>query len=115
MKLLNLFGVALFLFATTAVAYDTTYLVPIKEYGDITQAVELPASKSTITIRGTDNQKLSCAIFDAATGNEASPKLDQTSLCLFNSNMPHLSKVLVKVHNHSDIVLQLYIQVVDAT
>ena len=103
------------LVATTALAYDMTYLPVIPPKGDITQAVELPAGNSTLTVRGSHDQNLSCSVVDVGTGNIASPSFEQVPLCLFNATgLVIPAKVLVKVHNHSDETLQIYMQVVDA-
>jgi hypothetical protein len=112
MKRTIIFSLAILCITTTALAYDSTYLAPIKANGDIDQVVELPVGDSTLTVRGTNDRELSCSVIDQSTKNYASPVLERVPLCLFNSQgLTRPNKIIVKVHNHSDEELTLYFQV----
>ncbi len=115
MKITSMFGAAIVCFSATAMAYDMTYILPVKAHHFESSRVELPSGNSSVTVRNSNDKTISCRITDAATGNPAAPEQTNVTACYFNARgltLPHT--VYVRVANESDEELQVTVQVVDS-
>ena len=113
MKMTSLFGLAVVCLATSAFAYDWTYILPVKANHRDGMRVELPSGNSSVTARANNDKFISCKVMDAATGNPAAPDQDNVQVCHFNAHgltLPHT--VVVSVANSNAEDLQVNIQVV---
>src|SRR5208282_3386996 len=113
MKMTSLFGVAVVCLATSAFAYDMTYILPVKAGHFDSSRVELPEGNSSVTVRASNEKNISCRVTDAATGNPAAPDQNEVKTCYFNARglvLPHT--VYVRVGNSQKEDLQVNIQVV---
>jgi hypothetical protein len=114
MKIASLFGVAIVCLATSAMAYDMTYIVPVKAHHTESSRVELPSGSSSVIVRSGD-KTISCSVTDTATGNPAAPDQSNVTACYFNARgLTASHSVYVKVTNESSEELQVTVQVVDS-
>ena len=67
MKMTSLFGLAVVCLATSAFAYDWTYILPVKANHRDGMRVELPSGNSSVTARANNDKFISCKVMDAAT------------------------------------------------
>lgn len=98
MKITALFGAAVLLFATSVLAYDLTYMGPIKSKETKTVRVELPSnSKLTVEVFSTYDTKFTCQ-FSASYGGVVFEQ-PNTDRCVLNLNTTTDTSMTVGVSN----------------
>lgn len=98
MKISTLFGIAVLLFATSALAYDLTYLGPIKAKESKTVRVELPRGPLTLEVSSSfKDTKFNCQ-FSASYGGVVFEQ-NNTDRCIANVNSTSDNSMSVTVTN----------------
>lgn len=113
MKIVSLVGIAVICLASTAFAYDMSYLCSVKPHESHVGQINLPAGKSTVRVTATDYKNITCRFIDPGTGNNAFLATN-VPVCLANANLTLPRRLIVKITNETDEELAVVTQVTDS-
>ena len=112
MKLFTSILAAILFISTTALAYDWTYVGPVKAHSTREKVVDLPSGKSIVEVWAVGDEKITCVFVDKGTGNVAYEAKD-TIRCVGGANLALPARILVRITNNGDKDIESRIQVRD--
>lgn len=98
MKFPTILGAAVLFIASTAMAYDMTYMSSLNPRETKSVAINLPAGKSMTEVWGTNGETISCTFIDPGTGN-AAYQAKNVQRCVGRADLSLPSNLTVKITN----------------
>jgi len=114
MKISAAFGLSVFLLASTATAYDTTYMAHLHGHETMQMDIDLPEGKSTTEVWGTGNETISCTFIDLGNGNIAY-KIKNVKRCVGVVNLDRPTHVSANItnNNNDDLDFKIWVHSTD--